>query len=152
MLKFGCAKTDITPDFPVYLRGYDFRNRKTSVMVDRLETGVIALEQDGKRILLITSDLEGIHIDHCRMIYTKIQKDFGIGFPDLVISCSHTHFSPGFASYAVTVPGGDMPMGMYPWDEEYFEFWYARCREAIRRALDNMETVTLEKSRSPFRV
>ena len=57
MLKMGCAKVDTTPDFPVYLRGYGFRNRQTDAIADRLETGVIALEQEGKTILLITADL-----------------------------------------------------------------------------------------------
>ena len=149
MLKMGCAKVDTTPDFPVYLRGYGFRNRKTDTIADRLETGVIALEQDGKTILLITADLEGIHIDRCREISERIKKEFGIGFPNLFISSSHTHFSPGFSAYAVTVPGGKLPMEMYPPDEDYFEFWYAHTREAVRQALEDMEVVTIESAAIP---
>ncbi|MBR4884492.1 MAG: hypothetical protein IKZ33_04185, partial [Lentisphaeria bacterium] len=149
MLKMGCAKVDTTPDFPVYLRGYGFRNCKTAVIADRLETGVIALEQEGKTILLITADLEGIHIDRCREISERIRKEFGIGFPDLFISSSHTHFSPGFSAYAVTVPGGELPLEMYPPDEDYFEFWYAHTREAVRQALEDMEVVTIESAAIP---
>ena len=149
MLKMGCSKADTTPDFPVYLRGYGFRNRKTAVVADRLETGVIALEQDGKTVLLITADMEGIHIDRCREISERIKVEFGIGFPDLFISSSHTHFSPGFSAYAVTVPGGELPLEMYPPDEDYFEFWYAHTREAVRQALEDMEVVTIESAAIP---
>ena len=149
MLKLGCAKADTTPDFPVYLRGYGVRSRKTAVAADRLETGVIALEQEGRTVLLITADLEGIHIDHCRLIGERLRKEFGVGFPELFISSSHTHFSPGFSAYAVTVPGGELPMAMYPPDEAYFEFWYARTREAVRRALDDREAVTMESAAIP---
>ena len=149
MLKVGCAKADTTPDFPVYLGGYGFRNRKTATAADRLETGAIALEQEGKTLLLLTTDMEGIHVDDCRRIGERIRKEFGIGFPELVISASHTHFAPGFTPYAVGVVGGELPLGMYPPDERYFEFWYGRVREAVRRALDDREEVTLEYAAIP---
>ena len=29
MFKMGCAKCDVTPEFPVYLRGYATRNKLT---------------------------------------------------------------------------------------------------------------------------
>lgn len=149
MLKMGCAQADVTPDFPVFLRGYGFRNKKTSAVADRLETGVIALEQSGRKILLITADMEGIFVEYCREITARIRREFGIGYPDVVISCSHTHFSPGFPGYAVTFPGGEIPLGIYPRDEQYFEFWYERTRDAVRRALEDLEEVRLDHAAVP---
>ena len=56
MLKMGCAKIDVTPDFPVFLRGYGARKQKTTLVEEPIEVGVIALEQDGKKVLMITAD------------------------------------------------------------------------------------------------
>ena len=149
MLKMGCAKADVTPDFPVYQQGYGFRNRKTAAVADRLETGVIALEQDGQRMLLITADMVGITVEECGRISGRIETDFGIGARELIVSCSHTHFAPAFSAYVVAVPGGELAPDIYPGDERYFEFWYAQTRDAVRRALDDLEEVSLESVAIP---
>ena len=94
MLKMGCAKIDVTPDFPVFLRGYGARKQKTALVEEPIEVGVIALEQDGKKVLMITADNLGIQVEDCRKITARIQEEFGIGGADVMISCSHTHFAP----------------------------------------------------------
>ena len=144
MLKMGCAKIDVTPDFPVFLRGYGARKQKTTLVEEPIEIGVIALEQDGKKVLMITADNIGIHVEECREITERIRKEFGIGYPDVMISGSHTHFAPGFSAFAVSFPEGELAQGVYPADTQYFEFWYGKLRIAVRAALDDMEPVTLD--------
>ena len=144
MLKMGCAKIDVTPDFPVFLRGYGARKQKTALVEEPVEVGVIALEQNAKKVLMITVDNIGIQVEDCREVTARLRKEFGIGGADVMISCSHTHFAPGFTSYSVTFPDGELEQGIYPADKEYFEFWYAKTRIAVRAALDDMEAVSLD--------
>jgi len=144
MLKMGCAKIDVTPDFPVFLRGYGARKQKTALVEEPIEVGVIALEQDGKKVLMITADNLGIQVEDCRKITARIQEEFGIGGADVMISCSHTHFAPGFTGYAVTFPDGELEQGIYPPDTAYFNFWSAKLRIAVRAALDDLEEVSLD--------
>jgi len=149
MLKMGCAKIDVTPDFPVYQRGYGARNQKTVLVENPVEAGVIALEQDGRRFLLITADLVGVPYRNCRIIYERLKQEFGIGWPEVVISASHTHFAPGFGPYVITFSGGALERGVYLPDDEYFEFWFAKLRIAVRAALADLEEVTLSSAAVP---
>ena len=44
MFRMGCATVDVTPDFPVFLRGYGARNELSSGVADPIAAGVVALE------------------------------------------------------------------------------------------------------------
>ena len=48
--KFGCAKADITPDYPCYLRGYASRNRLSDGIADRLEVGTMVFSGNRKKV------------------------------------------------------------------------------------------------------
>lgn len=149
MLKMGCAKLDVTPDFPVYLRGYGSRNSRTVKVENPIEAGVIALEQDGKKVLIITADIIGIYVTFCRRIAAAVKAEFGIDYPDIYIAGSHTHFAPGFEAFTVTNPGGELDLGAYPADERYFEFWLGKVKNGIRYALADLEEVSLESAVIP---
>ena len=101
MLKMVCAKADITPEQPVFLHGYAYRNRLSSEVEDPVEVGVIALEQDGATCLLLTADSLGIEFPDVVKICRCIAAETGIGFPNIMISCSHTHFAPNFNNFTI---------------------------------------------------
>ena len=149
MFKMGCATVDVTPDFPVFLRGYGARNELSSGVADPIAAGVIALEQSGRKVLLITTDNDGVHAEICRLIAEKIESEFGIPADHVFISASHTHFAPGFSRYAVTQAGGSLELGIYPADTAFFEFWLGKVRTAVREALADLEEVTLDSAEIP---
>ena len=149
MFEMGCAAVDVTPDFPVFLRGYGARNEMSSGVADPIAAGVIALEQAERKLLLITVDTDGVHGEICRRIAERIEGEFGIPADHVFISASHTHFGPGFSRYAVTRAGGSLELGIYPADTAYFEFWFGLVRTAVREALADLEEVTLESAAIP---
>ena len=149
MLKMGCAKCDVTPDFPVYLRGYSTRNALTCKVEDPIEVGVIALQKSDKIVLLITTDNIGTKQNDCRRIYSVLQEKFNIAYPDIIISGSHTHFAPCFHSCTVAGPGGELPLGTLPADEKYFEFFMKKLIPTVAHALQDMEEVELLQAEIP---
>ncbi len=144
MLRLGCAKVDVTPDFPVFLHGYGARNQRASSVENPVEVGVLALEQDGRKVLVVTADMIGIYLNVVQKICAELSAKFGISYPDIWISCSHTHFAPGLEGFGVVAAGG-LEQGYYPMEQEhYYEFWMERLEKAVRQALDSLREVSLE--------
>ncbi|MBE6367029.1 MAG: hypothetical protein E7052_03860 [Lentisphaerae bacterium] len=144
MLKMGCSRADITPGFKCFLRGYASRTELTDKVEDPIEAGIIALEQPGRRQLIITLDSLGMSAESCVMVKNKIHELYSIAPQDVVIACSHTHFAPEINNFVVASAGG-MPCGIYPADD-YRDFWLERVMPAIAQALGDLEEVELFQS------
>ena len=149
MLKMGCAKADITPGFPVYLRGYASRNRLTCEVEEAIEAGIIALEQNNKKTLIITLDNLGVEVAYCQKIYAKIAEEVNINYPDIIIACSHTHFAPGVNGFTVYFPNGELELGNYGEDTRYYEFFMSKLIPAVKHAVADLEEVELLQADIP---
>jgi len=149
MLRMGCAKVDITPTEPAFLRGYGSRNCLHHGVEEPLEAGALVLEQDAKRILLITLDNTGMGLNECKQIYSWLS-DLGFDASNTYLCCSHTHFAPGISDYYVTfIPYGNIPLGQYKAEESYIALLNERLRDAVKRAAENIEEVELEQVEIP---
>lgn len=146
MLKIGCCKVDITPEIPVYLRGYAGRNELSNAIDDRLSAGVMLLAQGRTKILLLTLDNLGIGINQCEKIYADLKKACGLRPEQIYLACSHTHFAPGLDDYTVMWPGGKMPTGRYPAEKEYYPAFISAIIGGVREAEANLEQVVLEET------
>ena len=142
MLKMGCSKADITPGFPCFLRGYASRTELTEQVEDPIEVGVIALEQDSTRQIILTVDSLATAEADCQSIRREIEQRFDIAPQNVVIACSHSHFAPEMCGFTIST-GGGMPWGNYPADERFRNFWMARVMPAIEQALNDLEAVEL---------
>ena len=149
MLKMGCAKVDITPGVPVFLRGYGSRNALSDGIEERLEAGVMILAQGRKRILVLTLDNLGISIQSCRSIYADLKKQCGFDENSTYLCCSHTHFAPGICDYYVTVPKGQIEIGRYPAEKGYYPLLLRRLVAGVKEAEANLEAVELEETVIP---
>ena len=149
MLKMGCAKADVTPGFEVYIRGYASRNRVTCEVEESVEAGVIALEQNGKKTLLITVDSLGIEVAYCQKIYKAIAEAVNIDYPNILIACSHTHFAPNFGGFTVYFPNGELELGNHPEDTRYYEFFMSKLIPAVKYAVADLEEVELLQADIP---
>lgn len=107
-LRFGTATRDITPPSSVWLAGYGNRYKKSTGALEPLSIGCLALENSGKRTLIITCDLLGLQDAFCEELYGIIKNRTGVDSRDILISCSHTHFAG--ATYPVEVPA-PAPLG-----------------------------------------
>ena len=57
MVEVSAAKYDITPEFPMYMRGYAMRTGKSIGVLDRLYCRALCLRVDGEIFVWVTLDL-----------------------------------------------------------------------------------------------
>lgn len=122
ILQFGTAVRDITPSRPIWLAGYGNRYHKSTGVLEPLSIGCIALKTDNKTILIITCDLLGINDNFCKELYQLINEKTGVGFPDILISCSHTHFAGITGRYKIGAPEASSPDYTAPTPVEQTEY------------------------------
>ena len=96
-----------------------------------------------KTLLIITCDLLGIESDVCEELYQLIETETGIGYPDILISCSHTHFAPGMSTATLNSPN----IGVVEPDPRFVEDFKIKLIEAVRDSLRNTRSVALETTR-----
>jgi len=150
MLRIGCAKVDTTPDHPVYLRGYGARNALSNGIEERIHAGLMILEQEGQKVLLVTLDMIGINAETAQKVYKALEAETGFGEGNTYLCGSHSHFAPGLNKYRVSVPGGELPPGDYPADEAYCSFFIAQLVAGVREAQKNVEDVEVEEVEIPL--
>ena len=94
LLRAGIAKIDITPDKPVKLYGYRSRKTLSEGVHDSLYARAVVFENDGKKVVLVSSDLGS----YSRETFTYIQKSildkFKLEKSELFLSAIHSHSAP----------------------------------------------------------
>lgn len=107
--KAGAAAVDITPSEPMWLAGYASRDHTAEGVLQPLWAKALAVEDaQGRRAILITSDLLGFPKEMSDHIRDRIQQRFGLTRADILLNSSHTHSGPVLLNSL---------MGMYPLDE-----------------------------------
>ena len=144
-LKIGWAKTDITPEKPVLIRG-QFHARFSEGIMDPITATALAIESTKagrtSRAVLVSCDLIGI-ADDLRDRVRELLKDLSpaLDGKDIMINGTHTHAAPLTSTddadvenrYGISLemiaPGVD---AMSP--AEYSEFAAHRIAEVVRSA------------------
>jgi hypothetical protein len=93
-LRAGASRTDITPEKPIKMAGYASRAQLSEGVHDPLLARVVVFENDGKRLVLVSTDLIGFYggtADHFRKI---ILEKFDLEPGELFLSSVHTHAGP----------------------------------------------------------
>jgi len=126
-LKVGYASVNINPMLGIGVRGY-YVPRYASGFLDDLEASALALECDGKRILLISVDACGMSKERADWFRARIESATGVPAARIFLTCTHTH----------TGPLND-PEESFPSDEDkilrYREFLGERLEDVCRLAL-----------------
>ncbi len=94
VLRAGMAKTDITPDQPVMLYGYDQRKTPSEGILDPLSARVVVFENNGKKVVLVSSDLGSFGAEVFPVIQKAILDKFKLKESELFLSAIHSHSSP----------------------------------------------------------
>ncbi len=94
VLKAGIAKIDITPESPVKLYGYASRKTLSEGIHDPLSARVVVFENNGKKIVLISSDLGSYGGEVFSTIQKSILDKFNLKDSELFLSTIHSHSSP----------------------------------------------------------
>jgi len=131
-LRAGTAMIDITPDKPVKMSGYGARTSLSEAIHDPLSARVVAFENNGERLVLVSSDLLGYYAGTAENFRKVILSEFDLEPGELFLSAIHTHDGPTLTM--------DEEKG-HPNNLEYTKNLQARLIEVIRKALKNIGPV-----------
>ncbi len=139
-MKLGFAKIDITPRVGVELCGFGpFINRHSVFVRDRLWARAMAMEQGGRRLVLISCDLVGVSTAVTRRVRELIGAASGLAPQDVMVHCTHTHSGPTTCNL---VGWGDP-------DAPYMEILPQRISQAAIKAIEGLVPATLSYGRGP---
>jgi len=93
-LRAGTAIIDITPEKPVKMSGYGARTALSEAVHDPLSARVVAFENNGERLVLVSSDLIGYYGGTAEHLRKVILSEFEIKPGELFLSAIHTHDAP----------------------------------------------------------
>jgi len=94
VLRAGISKIDITPDNSVNLYGYSARKSPSDGVHDPLSARAVVLENNGKKVVLISSDLGSYDNEVFSVFRESILKEFKLNESELFLSAIHSHSSP----------------------------------------------------------
>lgn len=93
--KAGVAKVIITPQESVWQAGYASRTHASEGKLHDLWAKALALEdENGKKCLLITTDILGFPKAMSDRIRTQLNQKFGLAKAQIILNSSHTHSGP----------------------------------------------------------
>ena len=125
-LKAGFASVNVTPMTGIEIRGY-FVERISEGVLDDLELRALALEAGGRRAVLMSMDVCGIHNPEADSFRAAIMEATGLPEDAIFLSATHTHTGPELRA------ASDKPI-----DQEYFRFVRRRMADCARYALEDL--------------
>ena len=93
-LRAGIARVDITPKVPVALAGYAGRKGLSQGVHDPLFARVVAFEQGGHRLVVVSTDLIGMYGSSNETIRKTILTTCHLEPTELFLTAIHTHSAP----------------------------------------------------------
>ncbi len=139
-LRLGFAKHDITPQVGVELCGFGpFLNRRSIAIRDRLWSRAMAVEHDGRIVLVISNDLIQLTLAVTHRVRDYLCAESGLPPEAILIHCTHTHSGPATGSLA----GWGQPYA------PYLETLPRKIAAAGLAALANLQEATLHHAAVP---
>jgi neutral ceramidase len=93
--KVGLARVDITPERPVFMAGYDARDKPFESIEARIHAKALVLEDaTGRRAALITADLSGFTPAVVEPVCAAIRERIGLERKQILLNASHNHSGP----------------------------------------------------------
>ncbi len=109
--KIGLAQVKITPDRPVFMAGYASRNKPFEKVETDLYAKALVLEDgQGRRVVLVTSDLIGFPASVAEPICERIGAKTGLKREQILLNAAHVHTGPSVSlnsSAREGVPAGE---------------------------------------------
>jgi hypothetical protein len=91
----GVARTVITPEKSMWMAGYAARDHQSEGTIHDLWAKALALEDaDGKRAILITTDLLGFPKGLSDRIRNRLEDEYKLSRAQIILHSTHTHSGP----------------------------------------------------------
>ena len=140
--KAGLAKAVITPEKAVWLAGYGSKRVPDGKLHDLWMKALALEDSSGKRVVLVTSDFQGVPKSMSDRVFTRLQEEFKIGREQVMVTFSHNHCGPRL---------GDDLVDYYPVEEaqvelveEYTTLMVDRCVNLVGEALRKLAPASLQ--------
>jgi hypothetical protein len=131
-LRAGFARIDITPTQPVTMAGYASRTNLSQGIHDPLSARAMALESDGKRLLIISVDNLGWYNNTAEPAREAILAETKLQPSELLLAAIHTHSAP-----TLTLTNG------HPNNIKYTHALERKLATVAKQALDNLAPAQL---------
>ena len=125
LLRAGTARKEITPAKPVMLAGYASRKELSQGVHDPISARVVAFDQNGKKLVLVSTDIIGFYGGTAASMRKAILAACGLQPSELFLAAIHTHSAP-------IVSLGEK---VHPNNAEYTKWLESQLVAAVREAL-----------------
>lgn len=139
--KAGLARGVITPETDVWLAGYGTRRAPDGKLHDLWVKALALEDESGQRIVLLTSDFQGVPKGMSDRVFARVQQQYGLARTQVVLTFSHNHCGPRL---------GDDLVDYYPVDEDqvrlvaaYTDQMVDRVTQTVGEALKNLAPAEL---------
>lgn len=146
----GMARVNITPPPGAFASGYRLRSKPAWFIQDELWAVALAVESEGRRLVLITADLLQLPKEVVQTVRNEIARHTGIPPDGIMISCTHTHSGPQTQERALSVLGdaGDWKKQTH---DEYMKVLQEKFVGAAVMACRRLEPVAIGTGKGELR-
>ena len=141
--KAGVAKAVITPEKAVWLAGYDSKRVPNGKLHDLWMKALALEDAEGRRVVLITSDFQGVPKVMSDRVFEQLQRKFQLTRAQVMFTFSHNHCGPRL---------GDDLVDYYPIEaeqvalvEEYTALMVTNCVAMVGESLAKLAPAKLQQ-------
>lgn len=139
-MRIGIATVDITPPIgEVALAGFAARHGVNKGKYQDIEASVMAIENDGKKFVIVSAEILFFDRYFCDDVKHKIQEQTGLAPDQVWLGATHTHCGPQLIK--------SMPL-FGPVNEAYYDEFCTKLIDAIERAMNDLEEARLYYTQS----
>ena len=136
----GLAKIDITPEGPIRLSGFSFRQTESIGVREHIYARAMAIRNaDGKPAVLITVDSIGIPAAMRNEIANRLASKKKLTNERLAICATHSHTTPMLSGVLATMFGAPVPPDQQQRIDKYTRELTDKLEQVATSALDNMK-------------
>ncbi len=141
-LQVGVGRSDITPDYPIWMGGYASRKAPSEGKLHSLWAKALVIEDETEaRSVVITLDLITVPVALSQEVARLVEEAHGIPRKSLLIGASHTHSSPALGDRLIEMYG--MAEAEKQRVQDYSNGLPALLLAAVTEAMDDLEPVEL---------
>jgi len=141
--KAGVSRAVLTPQTDVWLAGYGSKRVATEIIHDLWMKALALEDAEGKRVVLITSDFQGVSKMMSDVVFAGLKEKYGLDREQVMLTFSHNHCGPRL---------GDDLIDYYPVEAEqevlvaeYTKKMEARCIKLVGEALADLAPARIQQ-------
>lgn len=125
--KAGVARANITPEKGVWLAGYGTKRPPDGQLHDLWMKALALEDANGRRVVLVTSDFQGVPKVMSDPVFAQVEKKFGLGRAQVMFTFSHNHCGPRL---------GDDLVDYYPVEADQVELVNEYTAQMVTRTVE----------------